>query len=158
VSDEIQRILEWWTGGQPLIPTATFGIRIYHSGSMLINHVDRADTHLASAVIQVAQEGMGTGWPLEIMHPDDGTVAEVYLQPGELVLYEGARFLHGRPMRLNGTSFANIFSHFKPVDWYGPGKSPKYDGFLDEWGYLLPLEKINGGDGGEELVMKSDEL
>jgi hypothetical protein len=48
----------------------------------------------------------------------------LYLQPGELVLYEGARFLHGRPLRLNGAAFANIFSHFKPVDWYGLGKSP----------------------------------
>jgi hypothetical protein len=43
---------------------------------MLMNHEDRADTHLASAVIQLSHEGMETDWPLEIMHPD-GSVAEV---------------------------------------------------------------------------------
>jgi hypothetical protein len=127
---------------------------------MLINHVDRADTHVASAVIQVAQTGIQQGWPLEIMHPDaDSSVAEVYLQPGELVLYEGARFLHGRPMRFNGDSFANIFSHFKPVDWYGPGKSPKYDGLLDDHGYLpSSSERIIGGEEERMTTKLSDEL
>ena len=131
---EMKRVLEWWTD-QYLLETATFGIRIYHRESMLINHVDRADTHIASAVLQIAQEGVDEGWPLEILHPTDGSCSEVYLQPGEMVLYEGARFRHGRPMRFNGTDFANVFTHFKPLDWHGPGKSPKYDGLLDANGY-----------------------
>lgn len=142
---EMQRILEWWTA-QPLVPTATFGLRIYHQDSMLINHVDRADTHIASAVIQVDQFGLDEGWPLEVLNPD-GSCAEVYLQPGELVLYEGARFRHGRPMRLQGKDFANVFSHFRPVDWHGPHQSPKYDGKLDEHGFLVEDERV----GGEEL-------
>jgi hypothetical protein len=33
--------------------TSTFGVRVYRRGSMLIDHVDRMDTHLASAVLQV---------------------------------------------------------------------------------------------------------
>jgi len=36
--------------------TATFGVRIYRREAMLVNHVDRADTHLASAVMQIGQE------------------------------------------------------------------------------------------------------
>mmetsp|Transcript_28142 Transcript_28142/g.39593 ORF Transcript_28142/g.39593 Transcript_28142/m.39593 type:complete len:435 (-) Transcript_28142:133-1437(-) len=147
VAIELQRILEWWTGRR-LAHTSTFGIRIYHRGSMLINHVDRADTHLASAVIQVGQI-VDQGWPLEVLPDDPGpsdiSCAEVYLQPGEMVLYEGARFKHGRPMRFNGTDFANIFSHFRPLDWRGPGKSPKYDGQLDERGYRTNYE-IHGGE------------
>lgn len=134
---EMKDYLEWWTGRR-LHHTATFGIRIYHRDSMLIDHVDRADTHLASAVIQVAQEvDEDGGWPLEVID-QAGNCYEVFLQPQELVLYEGGRFRHGRPMRLKGTSFANLFSHFAPADWHGPGKSPKYDGHLDENGYLRP--------------------
>ena len=52
ITDEMQSILEWWTMLQ-LRHTSTYGVRVYHRGSMLINHVDRMDTHLASAVLQV---------------------------------------------------------------------------------------------------------
>ena len=87
---------------------------------MLIDHVDRMDTHLASAVIQVDQKvDENGGWPLELLLAN-GTVAEVYTQPGEVILYEGAWLRHGRPMRLRGDEFANLFSHFSPLDWDGP--------------------------------------
>ena len=49
------------------------------------------------------------GWPLEVMRNDNGGhLGEVYLQPGEMVLYEGARLKHGRPMRLKGDEFGNV--------------------------------------------------
>ena len=48
------------------------------------------------------------GWPLEVLLPH-GRVGEVYLQAGEMVLYEGAWLRHGRPMRFKGDEFANIF-------------------------------------------------
>jgi len=48
------------------------------------------------------------GWPLEVLLPH-GRVGEVYLQAGEMVLYEGAWLRHGRPMRFKGGEFANIF-------------------------------------------------
>lgn len=145
VVEEMHQVLEWWTGHQ-LVPTATFGIRIYHRDSMLINHVDRSDTHLASVVIQIGQDGVDQGWPLEVLHQTDGSCSEVYLQPGEMVLYEGARFRHGRPMRFQGDGFANIFSHFRPLDWHGPNESPNYDGKLSQDGYVKET-----GDGNEEL-------
>lgn len=86
---------------------------------MLINHVDRHDTHLASAVIQIAQQvDEEGGWPLEVVAAN-GATKEVYLQPGEMVLYEGARLFHGRPMRFHGDEFANVFTHFAPLDYKG---------------------------------------
>ena len=98
---------------------------------MLIDHVDRMDTHLASAVIQVDQKvDENGGWPLELLLAN-GTVAEVYTQPGEVILYEGAWLRHGRPMRLRGDEFANLFSHFSPLDWDGPrgaDSKNRYDG------------------------------
>eukprot|EP00927_Polykrikos_kofoidii_P030582 TRINITY_DN26304_c0_g1_i1.p1 TRINITY_DN26304_c0_g1~~TRINITY_DN26304_c0_g1_i1.p1 ORF type:complete len:427 (-),score=46.28 TRINITY_DN26304_c0_g1_i1:2-1282(-) len=114
VSDEIQSFLEWWTD-RPLQHHATFGARIYRRGAVLLNHVDTQDTHWASAVLQVAQEvDEDGGWPLEILSPDRDCY-EVYLRPGQVVLYEGALFKHGRPMAFRGASFANVFSHFTPM-------------------------------------------
>jgi hypothetical protein len=49
---EMQQVLQWWTKMR-LRHTSTFGVRVYRRDSMLINHVDRMDTHLASAVLQV---------------------------------------------------------------------------------------------------------
>jgi len=130
VIDHMHPIMEWWTN-MTLEHTSTFGVRIYKRHSMLINHVDREDTHLASAVIQVAQTvDANGGWPLEVYLPD-GAVGEVFLQPGEMVLYEGAWLRHGRPMRFRGTEFANIFSHFKPLPWSGTHAAdrPSFYGF-----------------------------
>ena len=35
------------------------------------------------------------------------------MQPGEIILYESARLMHGRPEPLDGISFANFFIHAK---------------------------------------------
>lgn len=116
---EMRLILQWWTQMR-LKHTDTFGVRIYHRHSMLINHVDRDQTHIASAVIQFAQGvDVDGGWPLEVID-EQGETHEVYLQPGQLVLYEGGKLKHGRPMRLRGDNFSNVFSHFAPLEWYGP--------------------------------------
>ena len=82
---------------------------------MLINHVDVRETHVASAILQVAQQ-TDVGWPLELIEPD-GSVIEVYMQPGQMLLYEGSRVPHGRPRRFEGDSFANVFVHYKPKAW-----------------------------------------
>merc|ERR1719410_2444165 len=129
IVNEMREVLQWWTS-QRLKHTSTFGLRLYKRGSMLINHIDRMDTHLASAVLQVSQHNIdeGGGWPLEVLVPpycvDTKTPpchrAEIYMQPGQMVLYEGARIMHGRPMRLRGEAFGNIFSRFAPVSWNGP--------------------------------------
>jgi prolyl 4-hydroxylase len=129
---EMREILQWWCK-MKLRHTSTFGLRIYRRDSMLINHLDIEYTHLASAVIQVGQEvDQNGGWPLEVMDSDNSGLSEVYLQPGELVLYEGARLKHGRPMRLRGKEFGNIFSHFAPSNWKGRHTEYEHEHFKDE--------------------------
>merc|ERR1712194_529 len=121
IVEHMQDVLEWWTD-RKLDHTSTYGMRVYRREAMLINHADRGDTHIASAVLQVFQDcDKDGGWPLEVVG-EDGLVREVYLQPGEMVLYEGARLLHGRPMRFKGDYFGNIFSHFSPA-------SPTHDDY-----------------------------
>ena len=43
-----------------------------------------------------------------------GTLHSVVMQPGDMVMYEGASCAHGREEPLKGRYFANAFIHFKP--------------------------------------------
>lgn len=120
VVSEMEQVFTWWTHKR-IKHVTTFGVRIYKRGSMLINHLDRKESHLISAIMQVHQiVDKDGGWPVEVLHPHKPGVMEAYLQPGEMLLYEGARLEHGRPMRFRGEEFANVFSHFAPLEWTGP--------------------------------------
>ncbi|CAN0548743.1 unnamed protein product [Ectocarpus sp. 8 AP-2014] len=46
--------MEEWSGIK-LKSTACYGVRHYYKGSILANHVDRVDTHVISAIINVEQ-------------------------------------------------------------------------------------------------------
>lgn len=85
IIDEMSEVLSKWAG-VPILHTATFGVRTYHRGNFMLNHLDRHLTHHLSAVLQIAQD-VDENWPLEVILAN-GTVAEVYLLPGEMVLYE----------------------------------------------------------------------
>jgi prolyl 4-hydroxylase len=37
------------------------------------------------------------------------------MEPGDLVLYESHSVIHGRPFKLRGNYYANIFVHFEPL-------------------------------------------
>ena len=49
----------------------------------------------------------------------DGVRKNVTLQPGEMLLYESATLIHGRPFPLEGRIFANAFLHYKPLNGWG---------------------------------------
>ena len=50
---------------------------------------------------------------------NDGGQHAVLLEPGEMVWYESARAIHGRPQPLQGEYYDNLFIHYSPVgDWY----------------------------------------
>jgi len=39
---------------------------------------------------------------------------EIFLQPGDMVLYESAKLIHGRNKPFKGKYFENMFVHFMP--------------------------------------------
>lgn len=122
---ELVPILAQWSQfpADELELTSCYGIRRYPEGAKLRMHVDTVHTHVVSVIINVDQENMRTDWPLEIKS-HDGSYSYVTMVPGEMLLYESAKCLHGRPQALDGDSYANIFLHFKPsheswnYDWY----------------------------------------
>lgn len=110
VHNTLQPVVEAWIG-TPVVPTFVFGIRRYLSGAVLKMHRDRGITHVASAIINVSQDTR-SAWPLEI-EDHYGRHYHLLLEPGDMVLYEGARLLHGRPLPLEGTQVSNMFVHYK---------------------------------------------
>lgn len=125
--DELRPVLAEWSGFLPaeeLSMTSIYGIRRYTRGSVLRMHVDTIVSHVVSAIVNVAQEGVEEDWPLEIKS-HDGLYHYVTMKPGEMLLYESAKCLHGRPAPFKGDSYANVFLHFKPqtpgswdYNWY----------------------------------------
>jgi hypothetical protein len=55
-------------------------------------------------------------WPLHCVD-HNGNTQKVYLEPGEFVLYECARTIHGRPEPMVGDWFRNFFAHYKLENW-----------------------------------------
>lgn len=113
---------EKWCG-QYLEPTSLYGIRSYKRGASLVNHVDRIETHHVSSIIIVDKNlecGCGPkkpeDWPLHFQS-HDGEWHKVYAEPGDMILYESATCMHGRPDRFKGTFYRNFYVHYKLRDW-----------------------------------------
>lgn len=112
IHQNLRPVMSQWSG-IALEPTYVYGIRTYHRGAVLKEHRDRQQTHIISAIINVDQQ-VEEDWCLHI-EDNDYRQHKVVLKPGEVLFYEGARLLHGRPQALVGESFSNIFCHFTAV-------------------------------------------
>ena len=122
----LQPLLEAWSG-VALEPIVAYGPRVYHPGARLSMHTDQPGSHVLAAIVHIDHEPGARPWPL-LIEGFDGETHEVLLEPGESLLYEAAKCLHGRPRPLRGGWFASIFVHFKPA---APG------GWTTAWADLL---------------------
>lgn len=116
---DLQPMHEEWSGRQ-LRRAACYGIRVYQPRSYLFNHLDHAKTHAVSSTVCVDHR-LNSPWPLYI-EDHDGKAHEISIEPGELVFFEGAKLIHGRPYALDGEYYANIFVHYTPLDWNTEGE------------------------------------
>jgi hypothetical protein len=126
-------ILEAWVD-EELEATDLYGIRIYQDGAVLTSHVDREETHAVSVIINVDQNDMREDWLLEIFDVDYNR-HEVPIAPGEMIYYESAKCLHGRPKALEGKNFSNVFVHYRPTGdprWFLKDKPPYAGGMHTE--------------------------
>jgi prolyl 4-hydroxylase len=105
-------ILQAWVK-VPIQPLFLYGIRSYRHGSALSLHVDRIMTHHVSAIVCV-DKAVVEDWALDICD-HAGEWHNVYLNPGEMVLYESAICQHGRLKPLNGRFYNNLFVHYSLV-------------------------------------------
>ncbi|MCC0053093.1 MAG: PqqD family protein [Rhodobiaceae bacterium] len=114
VLTELQPAHEEWSG-MPLNQAACFGVRVYQNGSYLFNHIDHSRTHVVSGTICIDSK-LRRPWPLYI-EDQDGNPHEVSIEPGEMVFFEGARLMHGRPYPMDGDYYASMFVHYTPIGW-----------------------------------------
>ncbi|WP_415882077.1 prolyl hydroxylase family protein [Neptuniibacter sp. QD34_54] len=109
IHSDLQPIAESWSGSL-LIPSYVYGIREYYRGAILEPHRDRLQTHEVSLILNIHQK-VDSDWPL-VIEDHHYRQHHIYLKPGQMILYEGCRLLHGRPRPFEGDFFANIFVHY----------------------------------------------
>ena len=85
----MQKPLEKWSRIE-LNPTYVYGIRDYKKGAVLVPHRDRKNTHIISAIINIAQD-IDEEWPLII--EDHYYRKCTSLFRSEIIFYESARLL-----------------------------------------------------------------
>lgn len=107
----LRPVLESWVG-MALQPSRVYGIRRYRTGATLAPHLDTYGTHIVSATLNIDQQ-LNRPWPLHI-RDSYYRLHEITIEPGEMVLYEGARLEHARLHPLDGDHYASAFVHYYP--------------------------------------------
>lgn len=94
----------------PIAPYCLYGIRSYKAGATLSPHVDRVETHHISAIVCVDKK-VNQDWALDFCD-HRGVWQEVFLEPGEMLLYESAVCQHARFKPFDGEFYNNLFVHY----------------------------------------------
>jgi prolyl 4-hydroxylase len=116
IIEELQPIHEEFIEYKEKIkPKWIYGIRSYQNGAILEPHVDTLITHHISSII-VVDKKIDKDWPLDIQD-HQGRWHKVYIEPGEMVLYESAICQHGRTEPFEGEYFRNFFIHYTLSDY-----------------------------------------
>ena len=98
--------------GQKLEPTFIYGMREYSKNAVLKAHRDRKDTHQVSFSITYFKDH---DWPIEL-ELENTKMYPIELEAGQSLYYEGARQRHGRTTPFKGSSYINLYVHYKVVD------------------------------------------
>eukprot|EP01084_Bolivina_argentea_P194180 333140_1 len=131
----IKPIMEEWLGFE-LQLTSFYGLREYHSGHILKNHIDRIDIMIFAASISIAHiisndinlNDYNTWltdmqWPFEGIDFEGNNIRYNH-EPGTMIIFESAKFIHGRPYMLpyiNGNNndyliHVGAFCYFQPAN------------------------------------------
>jgi hypothetical protein len=113
VLEELLPIHEAWSK-EELHPYTAYGFRLYRNQSSLLMHVDKSNTHIISCIFHIDSSEDAEPWPI-LIEDFEGNTNEVILTPGDMLLYESSKCLHGRPSRFNGSWYSSIFVHYYPV-------------------------------------------
>lgn len=115
VLTSVKPILESWAG-VPLVANNAYGLRVYRNGSILRMHLDKPETHVISAIFHVSHDPESEPWPL-VIEDFKGNTVEVFMEPGDMLLYESSKCYHGRPRTFQGKWYTSIFLHYYPQQW-----------------------------------------
>eukprot|EP01083_Nonionella_stella_P201298 736503_1 len=117
IGNLLQPMLEEWSG-EKLKYSTIYGMREYIKGAVLKTHCDRIETHIISAILHIYHDPPDEPWPIEVTSWD-GKRYYIEDEPCDMVFYESAKLIHGRPATYNGSSWVNAFLHYRPTTWKG---------------------------------------
>jgi len=138
---DLKPLHEQWVGGMELIPNNAYGLRLYEDGNTLTMHTDHVDTHVISSIVHVDHD-TDEPWPI-VIEGFDGKTMEVALEPGEMLFYESAKCVHGRPRPMKGRWYTSLFVHYRPKQW--PYTTPGAIKYVEKfWPPPPPLENFGG--------------
>ena len=98
--------------GQKLQPTFVYGLRQYSKDAVLKAHRDRVDTHQVSFSVTYFKN---EDWPIEL-ELENGKMYPIEIKEGQSLYYEGARSRHSRITPFKGTSYINVYVHYKVIE------------------------------------------
>jgi hypothetical protein len=148
ILEELKPIHEAWSGVK-LVGNNAYGMRVYRNQSNLQMHVDESATHIISSILHIGHDPDGEPWPL-VIEDLHGNTHEVFLETGDMILYESSKCFHGRPKRYNGKWYSSVFTHYYPVDWDHKHINMETHYRIPPGWDEMPEEKIEGL---EELVV-----
>jgi len=115
----LQPIASAWAGKGaiplPLEPQEAYGIRVYRNQSVWGMHVDKKESHIIGVMYHIDHAAFSKPWPL-VIEDLHGRTHSLILSPGDILLYESAKLLHGRPIPLDGAWYADVFCHYYPAN------------------------------------------
>jgi hypothetical protein len=126
--DETKPILEQWVGNGgvgddenghiinsvELSPSSLVGTHIFTERTVIPPRVESLP-FVINAIIHVAND-VDTPWPIEV-YGHDGNAQNVTLDVGEMLVYESASVIVGRPFPLTGRYHADIMVSFEPLGY-----------------------------------------
>lgn len=151
--EELLHIHEAWSGVQ-LEGEIAYGLRVYRNQSNLQMHIDNPATHIISSILHVGHDLEGDPWPL-VIEDFLGNTHEVYLETGDMLLYESSKCFHGRPKRYNGKWYSSLFTHYSPLTWDADQVSMETTYRIPPTWWEEPNEVVEGLD---ELVVTGTSL
>lgn len=146
IGKELRELVGEWSGipEHDLELTSFYGIREYHDDHFLRCHVDRSQTHVLSTILHIASEDMREPWPVEVVG-FDGKRQTINMKHGDLLFYESAKLIHGRPKYLKADKFINAFAHYRPrgAHKYLWGYNSRNDAIYDPENKLIVDVKLD---------------
>ena len=74
--------LEQWSGVK-LRDGQAYGVRVYRNGSSLVNHIDRSETHVISAIVHIGH-ALDEPWPIQVRRSFVGALL-IALSPVQII-------------------------------------------------------------------------
>jgi len=106
ILNEMKPLFESWSGVE-LEGTSAYGIRAYLDDWSFMMHLDKLSTHVISGIYHVDRSEDAEPWPI-VIEDFLGNTNQIYMEPGDLLLYEGSKLPHGRPEKFDGSYYANL--------------------------------------------------